>query len=95
MHILRDVLEQAQNDGKAVAHFNVSDLVLLRAVFSAAQELKAPVIVGASGGEREFIGTRQLAAVVQSLRAEFDHPVPEFRSHSFIVGRPGSSQGRV
>ena len=75
MHILRDVLKQAQNDGKAVAHFNVSDLVLLRAVFSAAQELKAPVIVGASGGEREFIGTRQLAAVVQSLRAEFDHPL--------------------
>ena len=75
MYILRDVLEQAQNDGKAVAHFNVSDLVLLRAVFSAAQELKAPVIVGASGGEREFIGTRQLAAVVQSLRAEFDHPL--------------------
>jgi fructose-bisphosphate aldolase class II len=75
MYILRDVLEQAQNDGKAVAHFNVSELVLLRAVFSAAQELKAPVIVGASGGEREFIGTRQLAAVVQSLRAEFDHPL--------------------
>jgi len=75
MYILRDVLEQAHNDGKAVAHFNVSDLVLLRAVFSAAQELKAPVIVGASGGEREFIGTRQLAAVVQSLRAEFDHPL--------------------
>ena len=75
MHILRDVLKQAQNDGKAVAHFNVSDLVLLRAVFSAAQELKAPVIVGASGGEREFIGTRQLAAVVQRLRAEFDHPL--------------------
>jgi ketose-bisphosphate aldolase len=75
MHILREVLERAQNDGKAVAHFNVSDLVLLRAVFSAARELKAPVIVGASGGEREFIGTQQLAAVVQSLRAEFNHPL--------------------
>ena len=75
MHILREVLERAQNDGKAVAHFTGSDLVLLRAVLRAAHELKVPVIVGASGGEREFIGTRQLAAVVQSLRAEFNHPL--------------------
>jgi fructose-bisphosphate aldolase class II len=42
MHVLREVLEQAQTDGKAVAHFNVCDLVLLKAVFNAARELKAP-----------------------------------------------------
>ena len=75
MHVLREVLVQAQTDGTAVAHFNVCDLVLLKAVFNAARELKAPVIVGASGGERAFMGTRQIAALVRSLREEFDYPL--------------------
>jgi len=34
-----------------------------------------PVMVGASEGEREFMGTRQLAAVVRSLREEYDYPI--------------------
>jgi fructose-bisphosphate aldolase class II len=58
-----------------VGHFNVADLVLLKAIFSAAQELKVPVIVGASEGEREFMGVRQIALLVQSLRDEFDFPL--------------------
>jgi ketose-bisphosphate aldolase len=75
MHTLRDVLEQAQSNGAAVGHFNVSDFVLLKAVFSSAQELKLPVIVGVSEGERAFVGTRQIAALVHSLRDEFDYPI--------------------
>ena len=75
MHTLRDVLEQAQSNGAAVGHFNVSDFVLLKAVFSSAQELKLPVIIGVSEGERAFVGTRQIAALVHSLRDEFDYPI--------------------
>ncbi|HSY71962.1 MAG TPA: class II fructose-bisphosphate aldolase [Alloacidobacterium sp.] len=75
MHVLRDVLERAQTNGAAVGHFNVSDFVLLKAVFSSAQELKLPVIVGVSEGERAFVGTRQIAALVRSLREEFDYPI--------------------
>src|SRR4029077_18132564 len=44
-------------------------------VFAAARELKVPVIVGASEGEREFVGVRQLGALVRSLREEFDFPI--------------------
>jgi len=47
----------------------------LKAVFSSAQELQVPVLVGASEGEREFMGVRQIAALVRSLREEFDFPV--------------------
>jgi fructose-bisphosphate aldolase class II len=75
MQVLREILARAQAMGTALGHFNVSDLVLLKAVFASARELKAPVLVGASEGEREFIGTGQLAAVVRSLRDEFDFPV--------------------
>jgi fructose-bisphosphate aldolase class II len=61
--------------GAAIGHFNVADLVLVKAVFTSARELKVPVLVGASEGEREFIGARQLAALVRSLREEFDFPI--------------------
>jgi fructose-bisphosphate aldolase, class II len=75
MQTLRDALQQAEQRGVAIGHFNVSDLVLLKAVFSAAQELKVPVIVGASEGERAFMGVRQVAALVRSIRDEFDYPI--------------------
>ena len=75
MYSLREILAQAQAAGAAIGHFNVADLVLLKAVFASARELKVPVLVGASEGEREFIGTGQLAALVRSLREEFDFPI--------------------
>ena len=75
MHDIRNVLELAREDGVAVGHFNVADLVLLKAVFCSAQELDVPILVGASEGEREFMGVRQIAALVRSLREEFDFPV--------------------
>ncbi|HUA17221.1 MAG TPA: class II fructose-bisphosphate aldolase [Bryobacteraceae bacterium] len=75
MRSLRDALQQAQNDRVALGHFNVADLVLLQAVFQAARGLNTPVLVGASEGEREFAGTQQLAALVRSLREEFDFPI--------------------
>ena len=75
MHDIRNVLELARKDGVALGHFNVADLVLLKAVFSSAQELQVPVLVGASEGEREFMGVRQIVALVRSLREEFDFPV--------------------
>jgi fructose-bisphosphate aldolase, class II len=72
---LRDLLQEAQKSGVAIGHFNISDLVLLKAVFAAAREVSAPVIVGLSEGEREFVGVRQIAAFVRSLREEFDFPI--------------------
>lgn len=39
MHALADFLAQAQNKGVAVGHFNISDMVLLKAAFTSAREL--------------------------------------------------------
>lgn len=75
MDDIRSVLDHARESGVAVGHFNVSDLVLLKAVVLAAQELGFPVLVGASEGEREFMGVRQIAAQVRSLREELNLPV--------------------
>jgi fructose-bisphosphate aldolase class II len=75
MQSLPNALGQAQHDKVAIGHFNVADSVQLNAVFASAQELNVPVLVGVSEGEREFIGVPQVAALVRSLREEFDFPI--------------------
>jgi fructose-bisphosphate aldolase class II len=75
METFREILQKAESHGVAIGHFNVADLTLIKAVFNAAHELQVPVVVGASEGERNFFGTRQLAAVVRSLRDQFDWPI--------------------
>jgi fructose-bisphosphate aldolase, class II len=75
MRGLRNALEQSEKDGVAIGHFNVADWVLLKGVLASGQELKVPVMVGASEGEREFFGVRQIAALVRSLREEGDCPI--------------------
>jgi fructose-bisphosphate aldolase class II len=75
MRGLRNALEQSEKDGVAIGHFNVADWVLLKGVLASGQELKVPVMVGASEGEREFFGVRQIAALVRSLREECDCPI--------------------
>jgi fructose-bisphosphate aldolase, class II len=75
MDTLRNVLSRLQQQGAALGHFNVSDLVLLKAVLAAAVEVKVPVIVGASEGERNFFGTYELAALVKVMREKQGVPV--------------------
>jgi ketose-bisphosphate aldolase len=72
---LHEVLVKAQSKGVSVGHFNIADFVMLKAVFASAQELKVPVIVGVSEGERKFLGVREIATLVRSLREEFDFPI--------------------
>ena len=75
MVTLREVLTQAGNEGVAVGHFNVSDLVTLKAVFESATDENVPVVVGVSEGERQFFGLRQIVALVKSLREEYSLPI--------------------
>jgi fructose-bisphosphate aldolase, class II len=72
---LRDVLTRLEREGTALGHFNVADQTLLKAVVAAAAETKLPVLIGASEGEREYFGARQLAALVKSQREESDLPI--------------------
>jgi fructose-bisphosphate aldolase class II len=95
MKSLREFLETAQENGLAIGHFNISDLALLKAVFAAARELNIPVLVGLSEGEREFVGTRQIAAFVRSLREEFDFPIflNADHTHSLAKGIEAAQAG--
>jgi fructose-bisphosphate aldolase class II len=56
-------------------------------VFAAAQEANVPVLVGASEGERNFLGVRQIAALVRSLREEFDFPIFLNADHTHTLAK--------
>jgi fructose-bisphosphate aldolase class II len=95
MDTLRNVLIRSQQQGAALGHFNVADLVLLKAVLAAAVEIGVPVIVGASEGERNFLGTRELAALVKVMRDE--HGIPVFlnadHTHSLAKAEEAARAG--
>ena len=87
MQKLREVLEQAQKNKVAVGHFNIGDDNILMGVFAAARELRVPVMVGVSEGERAFLGVRQVAALVKSLRDEFDFPIYLNADHTHSLAK--------
>lgn len=75
MKTLKDFLQQAKRDKVAVGHFNFSELAAFNAIAAAARELNLPVMVGISEGERAFVGVRQAAALVRSVREEYGQPI--------------------
>ena len=72
---LRETLADADRRRVAIGHFNVSELGTLKGVVKAADELRAPVLVGVSEGERGFVGVREIAALIRALRAERPYPI--------------------
>lgn len=72
---LREAIKKAEENKVAIGHFNVSECAALKGIFQAAQELKLPIIIGVSEGEREFIGTKRIADAVKSIREEFNYPI--------------------
>jgi fructose-bisphosphate aldolase, class II len=87
MTTLAEALGDAQSKRIAIGHFNVSDLVALKAVTGAARALKLPVLIGTSEGERDFIGVREAVAVVASLREELDHLIFINADHTHSLER--------
>jgi len=75
MKSLKEISKQAEKNKTAIGHFNVSDLVGLKAVFEAARELQIPIIIGVSEREREFIGVKQISALIKSLKEQYDFPI--------------------
>lgn len=75
MKTLREVLADANERHVVVGHFNISDLGALKAIVAAARGMDLPILIGVSEGEREFVGVKQAAALVRSIREEYDFPV--------------------
>ena len=65
---LIDVIKKATSEGKAVGHFNISNLEAFNAIVKTAKKLNVPVIIGVSEGERDFVGVENAVALVESAR---------------------------
>jgi len=65
----------------------VSDSSQLWGIFNAARALDLPVVIGASEGERDFIGVRAMVAMVKSIREEFDYPIYTNADHTYSFER--------
>ena len=87
MQSLRESIADAEKRGVAIGHFNIANVEGLRGAFNAAHALKLPVIIGVSEGERDFMGVRQVAALVKSIREEHNYPIFLNADHTYSVER--------
>ncbi len=84
---LRECVADARARKVAIGHFNISNLEALWGIFKAAQSLNVPVIIGVSEGERDFVGVKQAASLVKSIREEFDYPIYLNADHTYSFDR--------
>ena len=75
MNSLIETLADARRRQVGIGHFNFSDLTAFKAIVESAVELKLPVMVGVSEGEREFIGVAESAALVKAARERHGLPI--------------------
>jgi fructose-bisphosphate aldolase class II len=61
--------------------------VAFNAIAATARELNLPVMVGVSEGERAFVGVRQAAALVRSVRQEYDQPIFINADHTHSIAK--------
>jgi fructose-bisphosphate aldolase, class II len=87
MKNLKECVVEAREKKVAIGHFNISNLEALWGIFKAAQGLNVPVIIGVSEGERDFVGVRQAAALVKSIRDEFQYPIFLNADHTYSFER--------
>lgn len=82
---LDEILQKATKEHWAVGHFNISNLEQLRAIMEAAKELRAPIMIGLSEGERKAVGLKEAVALVKAFREEYKIPVFLNPDHSHSV----------
>lgn len=87
MKTLKEYVYEARDKKIAIGHFNVSNSDGLWGVFKAAKNLEVPVIIGVSEGERDFIGVKQIYALVKSLKEEYNYPIFLNADHTYSFER--------
>jgi fructose-bisphosphate aldolase class II len=87
MKTLKETIADAAEKKVAVGHFNISNLEGVWAVFRAAQKLNVPVIIGVSEGERDFVGVKQIAAVIKTIKEQYDYPIYLNADHTYSFER--------
>ena len=72
-----EMLKKAKEGHYAVGQFNINDLEWTKAVLTAAEELRSPVILGVSEGAGKYMaGYRTVVGMVNGMIKEMDISVP-------------------
>ncbi len=66
----KETIQDALKRKVAIGHFNISNIEGFWAVVNASKKLDVPVIIGVSEGERDFIGIKQVIALVNTAKAD-------------------------
>ena len=82
-----ELINKYDEEGKAIAHFNISNLEGLKAICEVANELGEPVIIGVSEGERDYIGPKIARLLVDQMNEEYDIPVFLNADHTYSLER--------
>lgn len=75
MKTLREYINDADQAGVAIGHFNITNSDQLQGIFNAAKGLDLPVIIGVSEGEVDYLGYEQAFALVKAFRDANDYPI--------------------
>lgn len=78
-------INEYKKSGHAIAHFNISNLDQARAIAEVAEELKQPVIIGASEGERAYMGVEMIRKIVDELNQEYTVPIFLNADHTYSL----------
>lgn len=70
MHTLREVIQDARDNSRAIGHFNISDSNQLAAIAAAAKETGLPVIIGLSEGERAYFPLAHAKSLIDQYRQD-------------------------
>jgi fructose-bisphosphate aldolase class II len=82
-----ELIKKYEAQGKAIAHFNISNLDQLRAICEVASELQEPVIIGVSEGEREYIGVAMVRQIVDEMKKEYNVPIYLNADHTYSLDK--------
>ncbi len=71
----REILSKAFKEHYAIGAFNACNIETLKAIINAAKKFQSPVLIEASDGEANYIGKKELAALIRIYRQEYGVPI--------------------
>lgn len=86
MKSLCEYIKEAEEKKVAIGHFNISNIEGFWAVVNASKKLNLPVTIGVSEGERDFVGIKQIKALVDTAKLE-GLPIFLNADHTYSVER--------
>lgn len=63
-------IKKAEEEGRAIGHFNIANLEMLKAISHTAEKYNTQLVVGTSEGERNYLGDHHSVDLIKSYNKE-------------------------